>query len=140
MSARVVAFISRRLAPAVALALVSSVGPAGATPLPSQLAPLTMTQSMPASAIGDGRTTAVPAPRKVARIAYAAPSRFGQDIFTIFPDGSKRRRITDSGDARSPAWSSDGNRIAYVEEGDIWATTGSRDRVQLTSRSEEHTS
>jgi Tol biopolymer transport system component len=73
-----------------------------------------------------------PEQTKVARIAYVAASDQGQDIYTIFPDGATRRRVTYSGDAGSPAWAPDGTRLAYAENGDIWVT-GRHGSARLTS-------
>jgi TolB protein len=42
------------------------------------------------------------------RIAFAAG-----DIFTVRPDGSDRRRVTEFGDSFFPSWSSSGSRLAF---------------------------
>lgn len=49
------------------------------------------------------------------RIAYVAATDAGYDLFTVRPDGSGRRRLTTSGQAREPSWSPDHHRIAYID-------------------------
>jgi len=81
-------------------------------------------------------TAVVAAPgQDVTRIAYVARSHDGADIFTILPDGSRRRRLTFSGDAGGPAWAPGGHRLAYAEDGDIWIAVAANpfDRIKVTS-------
>ncbi len=58
------------------------------------------------------------------RIAYVAPSSDGFDIFTIRPDGTRKRQLTHLGNARDPQFSADGRGIAFTYAGvlsrDVW--------------------
>ena len=111
---------------AMSLALAgSSAFAAAPTPSPVRSSSSTSTKA-------GGVATSATEQTKVARIAYVAASDQGRDIFTIFPDGATMRRVTYSGDAGSPAWSPDGTRLVYAENGDIWAT-GRHGPTQLTS-------
>ncbi len=54
-------------------------------------------------------------------IVYSSGTRLSSEagIFTIRPDGSEERRLTESGANLDPTWSSDGSQIAYVCDADI---------------------
>ena len=41
----------------------------------------------------------------------------GSGIYTVNPDGSAQVQITNDGNNRSPAWSSDGTRIVFTRQG-----------------------
>jgi hypothetical protein len=52
-----------------------------------------------------------------------APCCIGQDIYVMNIDGSGASRLTTTNDNRfpdRPTWSADGNKIAYVNAGQIW--------------------
>lgn len=69
---------------------------------------------------------------KNGRIAYMGLSDLG--IFSIEPNGSDRRRLSDGFDV-GPSWSPDGKRIAYVDavQGDIWTMkAGGGNKRRLT--------
>jgi Tol biopolymer transport system component len=53
-------------------------------------------------------------------IAFAADQGFGSEIYTINPDGTGFRQLTNvDGNALAPEWSPDGRRIAFtLEDGD----------------------
>jgi hypothetical protein len=59
------------------------------------------------------------------------------DIRVINPDGTATTRLTDLGDASSPAWSPDGERIAFVRaddpfgQGDLWVMNADGTGQQL---------
>lgn len=54
------------------------------------------------------------------RIAFMRVDAAGLDIWAVDPDGAHLRRLTTSHRAAEPAFSPDGSRIAYVDEGGIW--------------------
>ncbi len=62
------------------------------------------------------------------RMAFTATSSDGWDVFTVRPDGRGVHRLTHAGDAMSPNWSPDHQRIAYVTD----------ENVRVMSRSGDH--
>lgn len=55
------------------------------------------------------------------RLAIAATSARGWDVFTLRPDGTGLRRLTDLGDATGPSWSPDRRWIAFIRKGsELW--------------------
>lgn len=82
------------------------------------------------SAAGGSRRRAVrPQPPKsttAGLIVYVGPDANGQgQVFTIAPDGSNKKQLTQMGGSGYPAWSRDGSQIAFTSAGrgtpEIWA-------------------
>ena len=128
---------SRSMRPRVGVTLrrMLAAGLSGATFLGLAL---TLQVGSPASSTASPTATIVPtgyspvAAHKVPRIAYAARSGDGVDIFSIFPDGSQRRQMTHTGRASAPSWAPMGRRLAFEDRGDIWVTDR-RDTIRVTT-------
>jgi TolB protein len=58
----------------------------------------------------------------VGRIAFTRTENQVTQVYTMQPDGSDVRRVTQLG-GFSPAWSPDGRRLAYVFESSVWTIT-----------------
>lgn len=54
------------------------------------------------------------------RIVYTKSSGTGKDIYSILPDGTGHKRLTDSRDASDPKWSPSGGRIAFQRDDAVW--------------------
>ncbi|KAA1418497.1 hypothetical protein F0U44_08265 [Nocardioides humilatus] len=54
------------------------------------------------------------------RIAYVKVASGGSDIFSVRPNGTGNKRLTQSLDAWHPLWSASGKRIAYERPGEVW--------------------
>jgi TolB protein len=55
-------------------------------------------------------------PGQNGRIAYAAPTGNGEEIFTVSPSGARPKQLTrGKSNKASPSWSADGRRIAFVK-------------------------
>src|SRR5437879_580455 len=61
---------------------------------------------------------------RVPRIVFSSHRNGQYDIYTMNPDGSDVRQLTNGGDNRSPKWSPDGTRIA-------WAGLSKDDKIDL---------
>lgn len=64
----------------------------------------------------------------------------GEDVFSVRPDGTGRRRLTFNSRSHSPRWGPFGHRIMYVRGGDIWlmnANGTEKHRVQRTRAIEQ---
>jgi Tol biopolymer transport system component len=64
------------------------------------------------------------------RLAYTASSTLGWDIFTIRPDGSRRRQLTHTGDSLHPTWSPDHSRIAFTRDNAVWVMDARGDHLR----------
>ena len=54
------------------------------------------------------------------RIAFVSDREGTPDIWTMHVDGSNPVNLTQGQECASPAWSSDGMKIAYIASGEIW--------------------
>jgi Tol biopolymer transport system component len=63
----------------------------------------------------------------------------GLNIFTVRPDGTHRRQLTDSGRALDPRYDATGQRIVYESSGDIWVmdADGTDQTALITSKAYE---
>ena len=61
------------------------------------------------------------------RLAFTATSSDAWDVFTVRTDGRGVHRLTHSGDAISPSWSPNHQRIAYVTDKNVWVMSRSGD-------------
>lgn len=64
----------------------------------------------------------------------------GEDVFSVRPDGTGRRRLTFNSRSYSPRWGPFGHRIMYVRGGDIWlmnADGSEKHRVRRTRANEQ---
>ena len=87
-------------------AALLSAGPVGA--IGAADATSTAPAASPAKAVTNGR------------IVYTKSSGTGKDIYSVLPDGSGNKRLTDSRDANHPKWSPSGGRIAFQRDDAVW--------------------
>jgi len=116
-----------------ASALVSACGGSSTTASSSpSVAPSLVAASMAAS------PSAAPLPKAAVHgtIAFTKLSEGSMDIYVVHSDGRGLRRLAE--DARVPAWSPDGSKIAYNTGGDIWVMNadGSGQRLVTTTPGE----
>jgi Tol biopolymer transport system component len=87
--------------------------------------------------VASGGPAQATSPARNGLIAFAGDRGSGPQVYTIEPDGTGLRRLTDvKGDASSPDWSPDGDRIAFWVEDkglDVMNADGS-DLHKLTAR------
>jgi len=71
------------------------------------------------------------------RIAFTSTRDGRAEVYTMLPDGSAQRRVTQLGGS-DPSWSPDGRRITYVREHALWTigSDGSDPHLLLTTPSE----
>ena len=76
------------------------------------------------------------------RIVFVADSPAGRDIFTVRPDGTGKRRLTDFGHVRDPRFNATGRRIAFTRVGrskNVWImrADGSRQRPVIVGPAQQ---
>lgn len=77
------------------------------------------------------------------RIAYAAISGRGFQVFTVNPDGTDRRMLTSRGESEAPSWAPDGRHLVFssadAQGYALWIldTVTGRSRVLTSSRRDE---
>ncbi|MFC5175653.1 TolB family protein [Nocardioides taihuensis] len=73
---------------------------------------------------------AVPTPADGPRLAFVAGSDRGHDLFTVRPDGSGLRQVTDLGGVSGPAWSPNHRRLAFAADGDVYVVRSDGTHLQ----------
>jgi TolB protein len=53
-------------------------------------------------------------------IAFQGASSFGNDIFSIHPDGTHTKNLTKTGGAGAPSWSPHGTLLVYIAGTNVW--------------------
>jgi len=77
------------------------------------------------------------------RIAYAAISGRGFQVFTVNPDGTDRRMLTSRGESEAPSWAPDGRHLVFSSADSqgyaLWIldTVTGRSRVLTSGRRDE---